>query len=455
MITGEIVTNDTTRYKYGQAGAIIPTEEYIEQLGVEIRKGAELVAEERNNPNYYEEMLRYVTSPDGHIYGMPTHSANLLDHHSYRAWFNMTFLEAVDKEIPKTQDELVDVLRAFRDDDPNGNGQKDEIPMVGSTNNWNGDVVLWIMNQYTYVGGLEDNRYMLITNGKLDWPFDKGEWRDGLRFTKSLIDEGLISTLSFTQDRTQYNALVSADTMVVGLGVSGSVSGFAQNIRYHEGADAIKGPNGAQYATYIPTPPTCEAVITRDCKEPIIAFLFMQSTYNDLDYATISRYGEPDVDWAYVSPSDNAVGNMEDAGYPALFRQINQIWGTPQTSHWNYSGFPPRLGLYRITNGQAWDGNEDSNETKNAKVVSRLLPYAPDFSKLFMKNVYTEEEIQKASEIRATMKEYVKEAYTLFVMGTLDLDKDWDQYLNELNNIGYQELLAIDQEAYNRTQGIN
>ena len=31
-------------------------------------------------------------------------------------------------EAPTTVDELYDVLVAFRDNDPNGNGQKDEIP---------------------------------------------------------------------------------------------------------------------------------------------------------------------------------------------------------------------------------------------------------------------------------------------------------------------------------------
>lgn len=65
--------------------------------------------------------------PDGHIYSCPQLNkteGNLIHHY----WINKTWLDNLGLEAPTTVDELYDVLVAFRDNDPNGNGQKDEIP---------------------------------------------------------------------------------------------------------------------------------------------------------------------------------------------------------------------------------------------------------------------------------------------------------------------------------------
>lgn len=68
-----------------------------------------------------------ITMPDGHIYSCPQLNkteGNLIHHY----WINKTWLDNLGLEAPTTVDELYDVLVAFRDNDPNGNGQKDEIP---------------------------------------------------------------------------------------------------------------------------------------------------------------------------------------------------------------------------------------------------------------------------------------------------------------------------------------
>ncbi|HIV19952.1 MAG TPA: extracellular solute-binding protein [Candidatus Merdivicinus intestinigallinarum] len=44
----------------------------------------------------------------------------------------MDWLQKLNLEMPTTPDELLDVFRAFKTQDPNGNGQADEIPFVGS-----------------------------------------------------------------------------------------------------------------------------------------------------------------------------------------------------------------------------------------------------------------------------------------------------------------------------------
>ena len=49
----------------------------------------------------------------------------------------------------------------------------------------------------------------------------------------------------------------------------------------------------------------------------------------------------------------------------------------------------------------------------------------------------------------------MQEATNLFCVGQMDpnSDTDWQSYLDELNNLQYKELLAVDQAAYDRMYG--
>lgn len=45
----------------------------------------------------------------------------------YKPW-----LDTLNLPIPETTEEFYQTLLAFKNDDPNGNGQKDEIPLIGN-----------------------------------------------------------------------------------------------------------------------------------------------------------------------------------------------------------------------------------------------------------------------------------------------------------------------------------
>ena len=66
--------------------------------------------------------------------------------------------------------------------------------------------------------------------------------------------------------------------------------------------------------------------------------------------------------------------------------------------------------------------------------------------------VYNEEETEVVNEYGAMIWEYSNEARNLFVTGELDLDKDWDEYLVKLENIGLNEYIAASQTCYDRMQ---
>jgi putative aldouronate transport system substrate-binding protein len=71
-------------------------------------------------------------SPDGKIYALPTINTLEPNRTGHRnLWINKVWLDRLGLKVPQTMDEFLDVLRAFRDNDANGNGNpSDEIPYV-------------------------------------------------------------------------------------------------------------------------------------------------------------------------------------------------------------------------------------------------------------------------------------------------------------------------------------
>lgn len=67
-----------------------------------------------------------VTLPDGSIAALPYF--NSLPAQNY-VWINQKWLDTLRLPMPETAEELVNVLTAFRDRDPNRNGRQDEIPL--------------------------------------------------------------------------------------------------------------------------------------------------------------------------------------------------------------------------------------------------------------------------------------------------------------------------------------
>ena len=78
-------------------------------------------------------------STDGHIYSLPELLPQL--HYIGSAndtfWINKAWMDTLGLEEPKSFDELYEVLKAFKEGDPNGNGEADEIPLSISDNKYN------------------------------------------------------------------------------------------------------------------------------------------------------------------------------------------------------------------------------------------------------------------------------------------------------------------------------
>lgn len=73
-----------------------------------------------------------------------------------------------------------------------------------------------------------------------------------------------------------------------------------------------------------------------------------------------------------------------------------------------------------------------------------------EFAKAMPPLVYTEEEINEASTLITDLTAYFQTSFPRFITGELDVDKDWDAYLDTAKSMGSDRLIKIMQTSYDR-----
>jgi len=147
---------------------------------------------------------RVITQPNGAVASLPILSGA---DRQCCVWINRGWLEALDLAMPATIEEYTEVLRAFRDKDPNGNGKRDEIPLsvVGP----------WEAKFLLHAWGLTPNDYNIYVDdsGAVRFaPFDPA-YRAFMAWLRMALEESLIDPNAFRQSQGIRNtAQTTTDT---------------------------------------------------------------------------------------------------------------------------------------------------------------------------------------------------------------------------------------------------
>ncbi|NBJ90854.1 extracellular solute-binding protein, partial [Acutalibacter sp. 1XD8-36] len=145
-----------------------------------------------------------MTTPSGGIYGMLGRYESLFENTGDGIQIiNKKWLDAVGKDIPTNLDEYKDVLKAFKEGDPNGNGQADEIPYCFSEDMWcaslTNDMGQFGMGHGGATGNASGTMYTII-DGKVGPAVNTPEYREFLEYYHDLYKEGLIDQEGFSQN---------------------------------------------------------------------------------------------------------------------------------------------------------------------------------------------------------------------------------------------------------------
>jgi putative aldouronate transport system substrate-binding protein len=419
---------------YGSQGIFIPINDLIDTYGVNIQ----------NAFAQYPLAKEVVTSPSGNIYSLPEINDCYHCSVAQKLWIYKPWLDTLGLEVPTTLDEYVEVLRAFKEKDPNGNGVADELPLTANVNGWNSQFDFYFMNSFLY--NPSSRRFM--NDGKVDVTYNKPEWREGLRFLNQLFDEGLLDPNAFTQDTPTLQRVGQAEDNVVG-SIPWGYPGWLP-IENVEGArwnqyvvvPPLKGPNGFAVQPLDPYSPfsVSKFIVTSAAKNPAVAVRWADGFYQQ--EVEIAAYLGPEGNgWKWAEEGQKGI-NGEQALYVAL-----KSWGNIQNDQWMQANPSFRSSDFRLTQ---MSDNPFELETILFKESAKLTPMAQDESLAVPPLYFSAEDAQEVAEYEQTLKKIVEEMMARFTIGDLDIDNDaeWQSYLDALDQAGLARYLELCQKAY-------
>ena len=370
---------------YGmQEGMLIP-------LGDLIANAPRLTELYTLRPEYYNLHV----APDGNIYSICRFSECGHCRASAKIYVNMDWLNKLNLSVPTTTDEFYDMLVAFKTQDPNGNGQADEIPLSG-VSSWTSGFLNAFLEIDDYSG---NKKYVADIDGKIEFQANKEEFREALRYLNKLYTEGLVDAAAFTQESSQFKQTVGNEPTLVGAFPGAIYMTDIQNAYTYENFVAIeplKGPEGVQYAStnmFINMNLQGFFEITDRCANP-----------EAFSFGPILGLKEHRAQWSPMASAEQLATD------PTIFEA-------------------------RI-----------ESETENL--------YAPYLIDAVPNAFYLEgDETGKYNDLKTTIGDYVTMSMAQFITGAKSLDSDWDQYLSDLEGYGVEQYDLLTNHAVVELRG--
>ena len=436
MLDWTSIMTFTDIMQYGvQEQILAPIDQYIEPYSENMGR----ILEE--HPDFADA----ITATDGHIYGFPRFSECYHCLAYPKFYIRQDWLDALNLEMPTTTDELKDVLTAFVTQDPNGNGQADEIGLLGGTD-------FNLMLEYGIIGNsfvtVKPDFWLYTPDGEnIDISVTTDAYRDGLIYLNDLYANGLIDPTSFTNDSDQFAQTVRLEPYIVGMYCCDHIGMGYDNANVDEAKNyqivpVLEGPDGVRQQSQNSGEGQIQgfhAVMTVACENPEAVFRMIDHYFYD-DYWNMYRFHGPEgTGWDYAEE-----GAKNVFGGPATY-VINQLSSDESDALVTANGFAPGpqadLAEFRAASLPYVEGDAlyqpENYEQRIALDTMDLLNYIPDWNLQY--SVFIDpENANEYADIQTNLNSYIRSATVQFIMGDRDPnnDADWETYLSELD--GYQ-----------------
>lgn len=412
--------------KYGIEGAFIPLNDLIETQMPNFKKILDA------NP----DVKGALTAADGNIYQIPCVYESLIS----EAWFiRQDWLDKVNKKIPATVDELYDVLTAFVNEDPNGNGKKDEVGLFTRLSGANDNKVLSVMSLY----GVSDY-WHLNKEGKVAIGLYTPEAKEAIKNASKWYNEGLIDPEIFTRGGTSRDMLFPENNGGVIHDWIPSTSGYNPKMQ-----DLVPGfklvgmlppvdSNGDQWEVSSRDKLNGAGwAISMNNKHPEESARYMDFWWTETG-RRLSTYGIEGDTYTMVDGVPTYTDKVLNASTPIndfmrkLGGQIEDIGYLHDASYENF-----------MMDGEGVRAIEQYN---GAGVVMKMNSKLPALS-------YSEKELATYTSKYPPCRTYMLEQLQKWVFDCSNIDAEYDNYMSTLSSMGMDELVAIQQDAYDRLMG--
>lgn len=438
--------------KLGTQGVAQPLEDLIKEHAPNVQKALD-------SNKTLKEMA---TAPDGHIYALPQWSDCFHCTYPDKLWINTAWLKKLGLQMPETTEELRTVLRAFKTQDPNGNGKADEVPMT--TDVQNSSLLGYLMNAFTYnpVGANNGVRSLLTLQGdKVATPVNTPEWQEGLKYINSLYKEGLIDKAAFTQNsealKAQGNnpkAVTLGTVPVLWPGIFVQLGSKDGRDKQYDAAPPLTGPAGKSYTGYnYPSSTGYTFMLTnkasKEAREAAVKML--DYIYSD-EGRKVGVMGPEGVGWSKPRPGDVALDDKTKVGY-YRFTETEH----PKNISWDAMAQYNITLAYRNEQAVPTDIYTDSGLERRLFQATQQYKGHEDLTQFFPQtSVWPDPALgNEIATLQTNLNNYVTQNQLAFITGSKNIDTDWDAFVKGLDSTGMTRYLQIQQEAYDKYKSGN
>lgn len=331
------------------------------------------------------------------------------------------WLENIGLDIPTNMDEWYNVLTAFKNNDPNGDGANNEVPFEGTG-----------LDMFAPAFGIRRTYFIRPETGKVAFGPIEPEYKEYLATLNKWYNEGLIGPNSILTDGKLTDANITAD-------IAGSFKALTNAWEKYLPALQEKNPN-ADFVP-VPWPKTVDGIaytdrtelmnhinkettiITSSCKNPEAAARLIDYMYSDEGSFLLS--------WGFEGESYEIVdGKYQFIEYPkdgdvqvSHFVKPHVAWPKYGYTEAHANMFKP----VRLVAADAWAQGVDSS-----------LIYPPAI-------IFSEEETNTIIDINGDMGSYVQDMTNKFITGEEPLS-NFDTYVQNVKKFGVEKIIQIHEE---------
>lgn len=435
---------------YSSQGYFLAIEDYLsEELTPNIWKMAEA----------HPEILAACTELDGSIYalyGLDLGAKYELGRQ--RFYINTDWAEQILGKVPENVDEFYEYLVGVKENDMDGDGDADnEIPFGGkylNTDSMVYDPLCALLNAYGYT----DSMKQVMEDGSVVFVPAQDNYKELLKFMNKLYAEELLDNECFTQTEEEYKAKDAANLYGAFTEWSAAANGrtLEESYSYDMFAPMTSSVNDEQMWPAVDMKKCGKFVITSACENPerllnALDHFFSREVsfgwkfgwekgtnpeYPEYGYVTEWNEDNTGVITTWVGPEGTEGTTPAPEGW--------KDWGT-----FRFNKIGPayqRIPIYVDYDNLAAEG------TSTAWLAHNIADNVQDYYHVaFPSSVkYTAEESSELTLITTDLRAYKGEMETKMIMGELDIDSNWDAYLEGLEARGMSRYVEINQIAYDR-----
>jgi putative aldouronate transport system substrate-binding protein len=412
--------SDFDLLKFGGEGLIIPLEKLIDEYMPNLKA---LLSKR-------PDLKSIITAPDGHIYSLPYAEEMNLINMPNQMFINKAWLDKLNLKMPTTLEEYHDVLKAFKEKNPNGKGNI--IPLSWWFQGWCG-------NEGDLLGlfGAPDvstDDHRIVKDGKVLYSVAMPEYKEAIAYFHQWYKEGLIDPEIASVDAEKLKAKGKTTDVTLGSFIwwEGPEVVGEERMKDYALLPPLKNKDGnivigrTNYSEYSRD----QFVITKANKNPEVTARWVDQLY-DAKTGIQAHWGP--IGEVYKEENGKLINLPVPAGTTAGEYRIKVAPGGPTV----------------ITKDQF--GTLVDMEPRAKQRLDELQKYyfphqvKENYPLVFLSAA----ELDRINQIETQVKEYTKQMKAKWLMQG-GVEKEWEGYLSQLNKIGLKEMMDIYQKAYDK-----